>query len=111
MRGRQTAGGQHANVTDSCVAVKHIPTGIEVRVGGRSQHQNKERALNILQSRLQAECDQQQVTTYKELRLCATLAGRSDLKAKTIRVQDSIVINHKTNKKISYIDYMRGQIS
>jgi peptide chain release factor 1 len=101
------AGGQHVNTTDSAVRLTHIPTGTVVAMqDSRSQHKNREKAWNILRSRLaqlRREKREEEIQKVRQAAGGGTKLGRGD-KVRTYNWGDQRVTDHRSKLSVYNLD-------
>jgi peptide chain release factor 1 len=104
-------GGQHRNKTETEVEITHRPTGLKVRCGAeRSQHRNKQLAMEILAARLAENERQARIQGRNMTRREQIGSGQRGDKIRTIRTQDNTVRCELTGKTMPYTQYAKGHI-
>jgi len=105
-------GGQGVNTTDSAVQVMHLPTGTIVRCqDGRSQQKNKEKALNILRSRLLERKQQEEAEKYSAHRRSLIGGGGREEKVRTYNYPQNRVTDHRIGLTLYNLDqFVEGEI-
>jgi len=103
------AGGQHRNKTDSAVRVVHIPTGITTTCEGeRSQHANKETAINKLHSELTLLYAQQDSDVNNSFKNEHTSQWGNQIRSYLFN--NNLVKDHITNIEYNIHDFLNGNI-
>ena len=103
-------GGQHRNKTESCVIMRHEPTGIEAKAATKSQPQNKKVARELLEQRVSEYMSTKEKGKVDENRKEQVGSGMRGDKIRTYREQDGLVTDHRTDTKFRLKDVVRGNL-
>jgi peptide chain release factor 2 len=98
------AGGQHVNKTESAVRLRHLPSGVVVSCQEeRSQHQNRDKAMQMLKSRLY-ELELERQRAEKENVESGKMKNEWGSQIRSYVLDDRRVKDHRTNHYTSQTD-------
>lgn len=98
------AGGQHINKTSSAIRITHLPTGIVVQCQNeRSQHMNKDKAMQMLKAKLYLLKQQEQADKVSDIRGEIKEIGFGSQIRSYVMQPYTLVKDHRTNTEISNV--------
>jgi peptide chain release factor 1 len=107
------AGGQHVNKTESAIRITHLPTGTVVECQDqRSQHKNRDRAMQILRSRLYEQKLEEQQSALAGERRSQVGTGMRNERIRTYNFPQGRLTDHRIGLTIYKLDQvMNGDIT